>query len=208
MSEAAAQSSEDRRDRILGAAFAIFMERGYAGASTLEIARRAKVSKRELYALFGSKRGLIAELVARRSQEMRRPLDLPPVRDAAGLAATLAAFGAQFLSQLVLPSSIAIHRLAVIEAERAPELARTLNEAGRETLRQALAAFVGDAQSAGLVAQGDAATMAGQFFALLIGDLPMRLLLRVVEPPAAEDILRHARAVTATWLALHSARRD
>ncbi len=202
--EAAAEREPDqRRDRILGAAFALFMERGYSGASTNEIARRAKVSKRELYALFGSKQGLIAELVTRRSREMRRPLDLPPARDRAGIEATLAAFGTHFLRQLVLPSSIALHRLAAIEAERAPELARTLNDAGRETLRTALAAFVGDAQSAGLVGEGDAGMMAGQFFALLTGDLPMRLLLRVAEPPAESDIAQHARVVTATWLALH-----
>jgi AcrR family transcriptional regulator len=33
------------RDRVLGAAFSAFMERGYEGASTLDIATRAKVSK-------------------------------------------------------------------------------------------------------------------------------------------------------------------
>jgi Bacterial regulatory proteins, tetR family len=33
------------RERILSAAFGAFMERGYSGASTLEIATRAKVSK-------------------------------------------------------------------------------------------------------------------------------------------------------------------
>jgi len=38
------------QERILGAAFKSFTEDGYAGTSTLEIARRAKVSKRDLYA--------------------------------------------------------------------------------------------------------------------------------------------------------------
>src|SRR5215469_8391229 len=38
------------RERILEAAFAAFMKSGYAAASTLEIATRARVSKRELYA--------------------------------------------------------------------------------------------------------------------------------------------------------------
>jgi AcrR family transcriptional regulator len=39
------------RERILEAAFRAFMESGYATTSTLEIATRARVSKRELYAL-------------------------------------------------------------------------------------------------------------------------------------------------------------
>jgi AcrR family transcriptional regulator len=198
---------DERRGRILAAAFAIFMERGYSAASTREIAKRAKVSKRELYTLFGSKQGLIAELVTRRVQEMRRPLELTPAADLAGLEATLAAFGAHFLRQIVLPGSIALSRLAVIEAERTPELARTLVASGRDTLLAALAAFLSDAQSRGLVAAGDPSALAGQFFALLMGDLPMRLLLRVVEPPAEEDIDRHARAVTATWATLHASPR-
>jgi len=37
-------------DRIIGAAFAAFMKNGYAATSMLEIATRAKVSKRDLYA--------------------------------------------------------------------------------------------------------------------------------------------------------------
>ncbi len=36
-------ATDERRERILRAAFATFLERGYAGASTLEIASRAKV---------------------------------------------------------------------------------------------------------------------------------------------------------------------
>jgi len=39
------------RERILKAAFAAFKKNGYATTSTLEIATRARVSKRELYAL-------------------------------------------------------------------------------------------------------------------------------------------------------------
>jgi AcrR family transcriptional regulator len=56
-------SQEALRGRILGAAFHLLMERGYAGTNTLEIATRAKVSKRELYALFGSKRGILIHMV-------------------------------------------------------------------------------------------------------------------------------------------------
>ncbi len=199
----AGRGADERRERILRAAFATFLERGYSGASTLEIARRAKVSKRELYALFRSKQGLIAELVTRRSQEMRRPLNLTPARDRAGLAATLIAFGAGFLEQLALPSTIAINRLAIAEAERAPELARTLNEAGREAIRDAMVAFIREAQTAKLVAAGDADAMAGRLFALLIGDLPMQLLLGLATPPAPQAIAEHAKATIELWLMLY-----
>ena len=47
------------RERILTAAFEAFRERGYAATSTLEIATRAHVSKRDLYALVGDKHKML-----------------------------------------------------------------------------------------------------------------------------------------------------
>ncbi len=56
MGENARNTREAARDRILAAALQALAESGYAATSTLEIATRAQVSKRELYALFGNKR--------------------------------------------------------------------------------------------------------------------------------------------------------
>jgi hypothetical protein len=44
----------EARERILEAAFAAFVRKGYAGASTAGIATEARVSKRELYAWWGT----------------------------------------------------------------------------------------------------------------------------------------------------------
>src|SRR6267143_477739 len=54
------------RARILEAAFAAFMKSGYATTSTLEIATRARVSKRELYALVGNKQEMLIACIAER----------------------------------------------------------------------------------------------------------------------------------------------
>ena len=68
------KSSENpKRARILQAAFSAFQEFGYAGASTLEIATRAKVSKRELYTLFSQQTGDARRFIAERTQRMRLP---------------------------------------------------------------------------------------------------------------------------------------
>ena len=61
------------RERILGAAFEAFRERGYAATSTLEIATRARVSKRELYALVGNKQKMLIAAIAERAKRSRRP---------------------------------------------------------------------------------------------------------------------------------------
>ena len=77
------------RARILEAAFAAFAERGFADTSTLEIATRARASKRELYAEFGSKRGILEALIDGASAEMQVPLAPAEIGDRHALAAAL-----------------------------------------------------------------------------------------------------------------------
>src|SRR5215813_6482300 len=69
-------SEPSTRARVLKVAFAVFRKRGFSGASTLEIATRAQVSKRDLYALFGNKHAMLAACIRERTSRMRQPLDL------------------------------------------------------------------------------------------------------------------------------------
>src|SRR5215471_12672731 len=99
------------RDRILGAAFEAFTEDGYAETSTLEIAARAKVSKRDLYANFGSKHAVLVACIKRRADRMRLPPDLPAPRSRQMLAATLTGFATNLVGEVSHPSVIATFRL-------------------------------------------------------------------------------------------------
>jgi AcrR family transcriptional regulator len=190
------------RQRILDAAFAAFMEGGFAGTSTLEIATRARVSKRELYALVGSKQEMLAACIGERAKRLQVPADLPEPRDRETLARALETFGTQLLRESSDPTVIAVFRLAIAEAVRAPEVARALNSIGVETGRAALREIMTRAQSAGLLS-GDAAEMAEQFSGLLWGNLMTRLLLRVTERPNPREIARRARDATAAFLQLY-----
>src|SRR6266436_9369000 len=118
------------RQRILEAAFSAFMERGFAETSTLEIATRARASKRELYAHFGSKQDMLVACISERAKRLQMPEDLPMPHDRATLAAALTAFGTQMLREISDPTVIAVFRLAIAEAVRAPEVARALNDIG------------------------------------------------------------------------------
>src|ERR1700681_1023598 len=69
------------RERILEAAFSAFMKNGYATTSTLEIATRARVSKRELYALVGNKQEMLIACISERAKRFDVPADLPVLRD-------------------------------------------------------------------------------------------------------------------------------
>src|SRR5690349_23905049 len=78
------------RERILDAAFAAFMKSGYAMTSTLEIATRARVSKRELYALVGNKQEMLVACISERAKRLVVPADLPVLRDRDTLEQVLA----------------------------------------------------------------------------------------------------------------------
>lgn len=193
----------EKRERILNAAFAAFMKYGFTDASTLEIATRAKVSKRELYALVGSKEDMLVACIAGRAERMRfAPGTVPEPRDRETLAAVLEAFGTRLLTEVTHPTVVAVFQLAVAEANRAPEVARVLETQGREANRAPLKKILSQAREAKLLT-GDIAEMAEQFMALLWGNLMMGLLLRVADAPSASEIRHRARNSTQALLKLH-----
>jgi AcrR family transcriptional regulator len=197
----AAEETPARR-RILDAAFTAFMESGYAETSTLEIATRARVSKRELYALVGSKQEMLVACIGERAKRLQVPADLPEPRDRESLALALVAFGTQLLREVSDPTVVAVFRLAIAEAMRAPEVARALDSVGAETSRAALREVMTRAQSAGLLG-GHPAAMAEQFSGLLWGNLMTGLLLRVADRPTPGAIAQRARDATAAFLRLY-----
>ena len=190
------------RERILKAAFAAFMKSGYATASTLEIATRARVSKRELYALVGNKQEMLIACISERAKRLDVPADLPALRDRETLEQVLASFGTKLVREVSEPTVIAVFRLAIGEAVQGPEVARVLDSIGREACRAALRKIMARAQASGLLT-GHPAELAQQFAGLLWRDLMVSLLLGVAERPSPREIARRARDAAAAFLELH-----
>ena len=190
------------RERILDAAFAAFMKSGYAAASMLEIATRARVSKRELYTLVGDKQEMLIACISRRAKRFDVPAGLPALSDRETLAQVLASFGAKVIREASDPTVIAVFRLAISEVIHAPEVARALDSIARETSRAALRKIMAGAQVSGLLT-GRPAELANQFAGLLWRDLQVSLLLGVAERPNAREIERRARDAAAAFLQLH-----
>lgn len=190
------------RQRILDAAFAAFMERGYAATSTLEIATRARVSKRELYGLFGNKQELLVAAIRERARRFQVPSDLPVPVDRATLEQLLIAFGTQILREITDPAVVAVFRLAISETLRAPEVGRILDSIGRETIRVALRGIMERAASSGLL-DGQPAELSEEFGELLWGNVMVGLLLGVAERPTLRAAAARAHKATTTFLELH-----
>jgi AcrR family transcriptional regulator len=190
------------RERIVEAAFAAFKEHGYAATTTLDIATRARVSKRELYAVVGTKQDLLIAAIGERARRLHLPADLPVLRDRETLSRTLATFGGQLLYEISDPAVIAVFRLAIAEAVGAPEVAHALDAIGREARRQAVHQLMVRARAARLL-EGNPARLADQFGGLLLGDLMIDLLLGVARRPGAREIAGRARGAAAAFLQLH-----
>jgi AcrR family transcriptional regulator len=190
------------RKRILEAAFAAFLKSGYATTSTLEIATRARVSKRELYALVGNKQEMLIACISERAKRFDVPADLPVLRDRATLEQVLASFGTNLVREVSDRTVIGVFRLAIAEAVQAPEVARALDSTGREASRVALRKIVAQAQASGLLT-GRPAELAEQFAGLLWRDLMVSLLLGVAKRPKPREIARRARDAAAAFLRLH-----
>src|SRR5581483_8928517 len=157
------EQHEPLRQRVMEAALASFMDKGFAGTSTLEIASRANISKRDLYLVATSKSELLRQAVAERVGRLRPPLELP---------------------------------FAAVEAETAPEIARMLYALNRDAGRAALSRALSRAQADGFIRAGDPAVQSGDFLALLWGDLLLRLVMRLADPPPHATLERRAREAT------------
>jgi AcrR family transcriptional regulator len=190
------------RARILEAAFAAFTKNGFAATSTLEIATRARVSKRELYATVGNKQEMLIACITARAGRLQVAADLPVPHDRETLARVLASFGTQLVREISDPPVVAVFRLAISEAVHAPAVARALDSIGREASRAALRNIMVQAQASGLL-KGRASELAEQFSGLLWGNLMVSLFLGVAERPTPRESASRARDAAAAFLQLH-----
>jgi AcrR family transcriptional regulator len=195
--------NEPLGNRIIAAAFTAFMENGYGGTSMLRIATRAKVSKRDLYACFANKQAVLVACITHRAERMRLPPDLPAPESRETLASTLAEFGATVIREVCEPAVMAMHRLAIAEAERSPDVAEALNSS-RFVNRNALAQFLVRAQRTGILDRGEPHQMMEHFFALLWGDLLLSRLLGAAQVLTRTEINRRAAEAAAAFIKLYA----
>lgn len=183
------RESPERREAILEAAHAVLAEQGYAGASMLAIARRAKASKETLYAWFGDKQGLFEALILRNARELETALDEATVSARPGsdtpapeVKAVLHRFAAALLRLLLSDRALVVNRAAIAEAPRYPILAQLLVSRGRSTVLPKLIAFLEAQKAAGRLQFDDPEDAAETLIGLTLGDLQVRRLLGVQMP--------------------------
>lgn len=158
-----------------------FLRNGYVGANVDEIAAAARVSKRTVYNIFGTKEQLFREILAeafgtaeRFSRETASVLT-----DTDDLAGELKVVAVRLARIVLDPRVVRLRRLLIGEAERFPELAGEYYRRAPDRVMDTLAEAIGRLGERGLLRAPDPRLAAEHFAFLVVGAALDRALFTV-----------------------------
>lgn len=186
--------SAEKRDAILVAARDLLLEHGFPSTSMEMVAEKAGVGKPTIYRHFGNKQELTTAVIEQRRQQLVAALG--PMNDTAPDPGTdLRAFGCRFVELILNPKARAWDRLVIAEADRHPELARTLFQAGPRYVHGIVRDYIAAAVDAGKLHTSDPDEAAEHLISLLLG---LELLRgQMASQPRRSKAQREQRAIRA-----------
>ena len=182
-----------RRAQIEDAAYALIADRGYAGTSMLNIAKRAKASNETLYNWYGDKLGLFTSMVEGNAHQVSAVLQDASRQETAPLA-VLNSFGAALLGMLTGERAIALNRAAA--ADPTGQLGTALARAGRDAVAPLIGQTLDRARKAGLLTYEDTKAATDLYLDLLIGDMQLRCVTGQIASPNPAALQDRARRAT------------
>ncbi|MGQ7296716.1 TetR/AcrR family transcriptional regulator [Quadrisphaera sp. KR29] len=194
------------RQRVLAAATACFLERGYDATTVEQVAARAGLAKRTVFNLYPDKPALFRAALegsvdtAERftAQLLAHVHELAASADArAGLARLAEELALTVLTGPVVP----LRRLLAREGERFPELLADYRRRAPEAVLEALASTFTALSGSGTLRVDDAHLAAEHFAFLVMGADLDRGMLGEPPPPAARIRERAAAGAAAFWRA-------
>lgn len=172
---------KDNRDKrhleIASAAYEVLAQRGYAGASLLNIAKAAKASNETLYRWYGSKQGLFEVLVQDNAADVKARLE-GAVETSSDPLETLKVIGPLLLEMLLGEKAILLNRAAASDPTR--ELGLAISNNGREVVAPLITKVFDQAP---LVDPWTGALAMEFYLSNLIGDLQIRRAIGALAEP-------------------------
>jgi TetR/AcrR family transcriptional regulator, mexJK operon transcriptional repressor len=190
--------SARKRQAIMDAATAAFLQHGYIGTSMDEIAARAAVSKQTVYKHFADKQRLFTDIILATSDQVVGEIvqtAMGAVQDTDDVEKDLANLARELIAAICDPRVLRLRRLVIGEADRFPELGRTYWEHGFERGLEGLAGKLRQLASRGLLRLEDPLLAAQQFAGMVLWVPVNRAMLCGDTPPlTAAEIDRYASA--------------
>jgi AcrR family transcriptional regulator len=160
------------------------------------VAARACSSKESLYVWFGSKEGLVAELIRRQSARTNTAVELALTTDQPARE-VLVGIATNLLNVLLSDTSLALNRAAM----SSPALAAILLQHGRHTTGPLVERYLAQLHREGLMQMDDPAEAFRLFYGLTIQDSQIRALLGE-QPPNAPERVKMARSAVSRFITL------
>lgn len=199
------RNEPSRRAEIQKAAAEVFTEFGYSRATTAEIARRANASKTTIYALFGSKAGLLEELFQGMLRRIPVGLDSKAALETPDQYDFLKLSVKRILASALDPLSVALYRVALAELTQFPELTAILC---RSRNHEGLTAYLAQCRELGWMEFDDAEEAATMFINMAASERVYQMLIGARTSFTEEEIDRHAALTARMFLAAVAPGRD
>ena len=162
------------KNRILYAATALFLEKGYDDVTLDEIVKDARVSKTSIYKTFGSKEQLLYAVVENSGLESISEAFSDP--GDGEIRANLHHVGKRYLKRLFDPGTIAIMRFCMALAPRFPRVGAFFLTALRKRSNERAAALIERWSNQGLIKVDNPEAAAANFLLLLQAKRQMEAL--------------------------------
>lgn len=162
---------ERRKSRVMEVATALFVERGFAATSLVDIARGAGVATRTLYQHFGDKEAIFREVIFAR--DASAAIHRPDVEAGDTLFETLRRVGHYAYAVTYREQSIGLMRLMIAESTRFPDFMRSVAVSIFSRFRRNFERVFEALAGAGLIPDGDHARSAELFSDLVLGSHPI-----------------------------------
>lgn len=183
-----AEELERRKGRVMVVATDMFVNRGYAATTLLDIAKKAGVATRTLYQHFGDKEAIFREVIFARDTAIVEP---PVIEPGDTLVSALHKTANYSFEVALRTRSIELMRLMIAESARFPELMSKVANATFERFKENVANVFRQLAENGTIPAGDHEQSAELFVDLLLGNRTVMIYFGwLSSPPSEEDIER------------------
>ena len=193
---------ENRCQRFVEVAQALFLERGFAGTSVNEVVRRAGGSLATLYAEFGTKDELFEAVMNRRAATMFANI-INSKSQRQDVASELRQLARRLQAHMLSTDALALYRLALHEGPKFPSVRNAVLINGLKGFLQRLAGYFKALAENGRLDIDDPAHAADLFLTLVQGQLRTIAACGEVEHLSKKRRDDHVKRAVAVFLRIY-----
>jgi TetR/AcrR family transcriptional regulator of autoinduction and epiphytic fitness len=194
---------DSRVSELLDVAAEVFLEGGFEGASTNEIARRANCSKTTLYSRYPTKERLFLAVLERRMESIVSDF-AATLQPELPIEQTLREYGIRLMQLALSENQRGMVRVISMEASRFPDLGRRFYELGPGRSAVILASYMGEQIKRGRLVEEDPQIMAEQLMSLVTGGYVRWTLLGLPDSISLKEKKQRIGAAVEMFLRAYS----